>query len=45
MFSIVLLKSRVKIIPSVKADLLKEGELRLYSSHESDVIVFRWNES
>ena len=40
MFSIVSLKSRVKLIPSTKAELLKEGELRLYSSHQSDVIAF-----
>ena len=39
-FHIVFLKSRVKLIPSTKAELLKEGELRLYSSHQSDVIVF-----
>ena len=43
MFSIVFLNSRVKLVPSTKAELLKEGELRLYSSHESDVIVFRGN--
>ncbi|KAM7453926.1 hypothetical protein BLSTO_05322 [Blastocystis sp. subtype 1] len=28
----------VKLIPSTKAELLKEGELRLYSSHQSDYI-------
>ena len=39
------LKSRVKLIPSTKAELLKEGELRLYSSHQSDVIVFRGNKA
>ena len=44
-FHIVFLKNRVKLIPSTKAELLKEGELRLYSSHQSDVIVFRGNES
>ena len=32
-----LLKSRVKRIPSTKAELLKEGELRLYSVYQSDV--------
>ena len=39
-FYIMSLKSRVKLIPSTKEELLKEGELRLYSSHQSDVIVF-----
>ena len=36
----VFLNGRVKLIPSTKTELLKEGELRLYSSHQSDVIVF-----